>query len=128
MDCIEWRGCKNAYGYGVKKFGGRKGKVVGLHRVAYEWAHGKIPPGLSVLHRCDNRACVNPDHLFLGTRADNMRDAIFKGRAPQLSDRKVDLDRVRDLLRLGNSRIEIARWLGVWPSSIYRAVPLAAGG
>lgn len=124
MDCIEWHGCKNAFGYGVKKFGGRKGKVVGLHRVAYEWANGKIPPGLSVLHRCDNRACVNPDHLFLGTRADNMRDAIAKGRVPQLSDRKVDRDRVRDLLRLGNSRIEIARWLGVRPSSIYRAVPL----
>lgn len=79
-DCWEWQAAKNPKGYGF--FGlGRRGDGHALaHRVAYELTTGSIPDGLCVLHKCDNPGCVRPDHLWLGTRADNNRDMIGKGR------------------------------------------------
>lgn len=75
--CWLWRPAKpNEYG----KFMVRKGVMDGAHRVAWTLAHGPIPKGLMVLHRCDNPRCVRPDHLFLGTAADNSRDMVAKGR------------------------------------------------
>jgi hypothetical protein len=56
------------------------GEVFRTHRLSWVVAHGKIPPGLCVLHKCDNAACINPEHLFLGTQNDNIRDCIRKSR------------------------------------------------
>ena len=76
-ECIEWRGTRTRSGYGQKVI---KGKRYRTHRLAYEWANGPIPKGMLVLHSCDNPACCNPNHLFLGTQSDNMRDCANKGR------------------------------------------------
>lgn len=76
--CWEWTAACYPNGYG--HFMRVKHKVVLAHRMAYELANGSIPEGLLVLHRCDNRRCVRPDHLWVGTQSDNMRDMHTKGR------------------------------------------------
>jgi len=78
--CWEWTACLNMGGYGTI----RKGGTMSLaHRVIWELAHGPIPEGMFILHHCDNRKCVNPEHLFIGTQTDNMRDMYKKGREPK---------------------------------------------
>lgn len=76
--CWEWTAGKQASGHGF--FFPKHGKIVRAYRYAWELTFGAIPAGLCVLHHCDNPACVRPDHLFLGTQADNMRDMDAKGR------------------------------------------------
>lgn len=77
-DCWEWTGTREHYGHGCLKVGNYAWKA---HRLSWTLHHGPVPDGAFVLHRCDNPPCVRPDHLFLGTQADNVRDMIEKGRA-----------------------------------------------
>lgn len=76
--CWEWTGTKNSRGYGM--FTPTPGKRVLAHRFSWEMENGRIPDGLFGCHRCDNPGCVRPDHLFVGTNSDNIRDAVAKGR------------------------------------------------
>lgn len=75
--CIEFSGCKTKAGYGLQH---NNGKTRLAHRVAFENFWGEIPKGFIVMHTCDNPACIDPTHLRLGTRSDNLKDAYDKGR------------------------------------------------
>ena len=76
-NCIEYQGCRKSNGYGWVTY---KGKQMGAHRKAWIEANGEIPKGMYVLHKCDNPPCINIDHLFLGTPADNISDMVQKKR------------------------------------------------
>jgi hypothetical protein len=76
--CWLWFGADSGRdGYGGIR---RGGKEIKAHRASYTIFNGEIPEGMYVLHKCDVRCCINPDHLFLGTHIDNMRDRFEKGR------------------------------------------------
>ena len=107
--CWLWMAGKFHDGYG--NF--RMNDSTRAHRVAYELYVGKIPAGLQVLHRCDVRHCVNPDHLFLGTHQDNMTDCKLKGRRPRGEDhpqaklKEADILHIRELHTTGTKQKDL---------------------
>jgi HNH endonuclease len=124
--CWYWTGYLNDAGYGVIDLN-RRGirKVLRATRVYYEIKKGPIPDGYHICHRCDNPACVNPDHLFAGTREENMLDMINKGRSPKGSKhgnailKESDIADIRNLISKGFSMDEIAVKFNVSATAIY---------
>lgn len=84
--CFLWLGGLSGDGYGKSWY---RGKGIRAHRLAWIAAKGSVPPETQVLHKCDTPLCVNPEHLFLGTHLDNMRDASKKGRLHGKPPRKI---------------------------------------
>lgn len=119
-DCWEWMCGKRRGGYGGFSL---NRKTVRAHRVAYELAHGPIEKGLLVRHKCDNPACCNPNHLEVGTNADNMADMVARGRSlkgpenPKSKLSEADVLKIRDDPRMPR---EIADEYGVSGSTISR--------
>jgi len=128
--CWNWTGkAKTNFGYGI--VGGKLGNAV-AHRVSWEVHNGPIPDGMQVLHRCDNPACVNPDHLFLGDHQANMDDMAEKGRRGWRIRRGAangraklswaDVDEMRRLRTAGETVASIAEKFGVGRSAAGRVV------
>lgn len=114
--CWIWTACRRKTGYGAFGF---KGRTEYAHRAAYQIFIGPIPQGMDVCHKCDIRECANPDHLFLGTRKDNMRDASNKGRIklPRASYRS---DETHQPAKLTNSDVIAIRSSGDGSNSLAR--------
>ena len=120
--CWEWIGAKARTGYG---FFGVKRKMKYAHRVSYAIAKDKDPGRLFCCHKCDNTSCVNPDHLFLGTHQDNMRDMKTKGRSnPRRGVAsnfcKMTEDTVREIRSADGAVPEIAKRFGVSRQAVSR--------
>lgn len=118
--CVLWLGWVGHKGHGLTTW---KKKTMHAHRWAWVGRHGPIPDGLHVCHRCDVPSCVNPDHLFLGTHADNMADMVRKGRAalrPGELHRSAKLtgEIIRDLRTSKEGTRKAARRLDVSPKAI----------
>lgn len=102
--CWVWSAGRFDSGYGAFNINSSAKKLVRAHRFAREISSGLVPYGLLVLHKCDNPPCVRPEHLFVGTWADNMRDKVAKGRESHVrANNKLTEDQVRQIrIRIGN--------------------------
>lgn len=105
--CWIWTERLKRDGYGQFKY---LGMMQQAHRVAWMLYRGDIPDGKSVLHKCDNPWCVNPNHLFLGTQLDNMRDAANKGRINSIAGRTAILERRRAVTACSRGHERILYW------------------
>ena len=117
-ECWEWKGCVGKNGYGGW---GYRYTRKNAHKACYELFFGKVSNAL-VLHTCDNKRCCNPEHLYLGTQKDNMRDVIQRGlfanQKGKSSLTAQDVKHIRQLLEAGQSLTSIGKQYGLTKSTI----------
>lgn len=147
-DCWEWQSSRNSLEYGVFAFNVKSKRYHWrAHRLAWTLTNGKIPEGLFVCHSCDNRSCVNPNHLWLGTAQDNTSDMVqknrhakgfangfgtqYRGKRPDLTRRNLerhgkltdaDVSTIKDLRKQGMTYTAIAKLFGVSEAYVSRLV------
>jgi hypothetical protein len=118
--CWNWIGGKFANGYGSIGLGVDR-IIISAHRLSWQLHFGQIPVEMHVCHHCDNRACVNPAHLFLGTPADNVADCVRKGRIAtreRVGSHKLTEEEVDFVGRSGETQTALAERFGVHQSTI----------
>lgn len=119
--CWTWKGAKLTNGYGAFSVGTKR---ISAHRFSWKIHYGDIPAGHVVCHKCDNPPCVNPEHLFIGTNAENQHDKATKGRSargeknPKSKLTEKDVFRIRELIDEGLSSRRIAEVFGVRHAAI----------
>lgn len=123
--CMEWTGARDQDGYGRLQIAGRQERA---HRIAFALSNAVAPAGLMVCHTCDNPACCNPAHLWLGTNRDNQVDSVVKGRHPRVGHAGQDNGRAKltedqvaeaiGLIAAGKTNVEIAAAFGVGHATI----------
>ena len=124
-DCWEWTGAKGPFGHGQIYSGGTRAsgaRLLQAHRVAWELDRGRqVPEGLVICHHCDNPACVNPAHLFLGTKADNTADMLKKKRhrrGEDLPQAKLTWVEVQQIRRSSGTQAEVAERFAISQSHV----------
>lgn len=127
--CWLWTGATNRFGYGQFSWGHADKRAA--HRSIWMMTQGAIPEGMCVCHRCDNRLCVRPDHLFIGTTGENVADMDKKGRrnseyrhrgesSPRSKLKEADILEIRRLSSLGMKRVAVAAVYGLNPATVSR--------
>jgi hypothetical protein len=120
--CWVWTASCYPKGYGQFQMGtARQSQMRLAHRISYQLYVDRIPEGIQVCHTCDNRRCVNPEHLFLGTQKDNIQDAMSKGRMilpePKKGElnnaNKLTVDQVKLIRESADSQRAVARQFGI---------------
>ena len=120
--CWLWTGTQNPTGYGEIRDKETRRKCL-AHRVSWERVNGQIPEGLFVLHKCDVKLCVNPQHLFLGTHSDNMADWVAKGaRRASAKTNKVTYEDAQEIIASSDSASVLSKKYGIsmWAISAIR--------
>jgi hypothetical protein len=130
-DCWTWTGSTNGSGYGrtsiaTKHYGKILIQLTGTHRISWELCRGSIPKGFVVCHHCDNKICVNPNHLFIGTQRENIQDCARKNRirfGERNNTTKLTYDQVLEIKkrrRRGEKMRCLAEEFGLCESTVYR--------
>jgi len=120
--CWLWLGCVDGSGYGMIRV---DGKTERTHRLSFSLSNNGIPEGLHVLHHCDVRSCINPDHLYAGTNSDNIADKVRRGRVKagfqkgiKNINAKLTIEQANEIRASSLTQMEIAKKYGIGQTTV----------